>query len=110
MVPMRRTFCVTLFLATLTALSARAIDLDSLLVKSVGAKDDNVTLDNIEPRKPTQNAFIDYFNATFRQRCLDAHWFADIVNSIEKIEYWRNDYNTEGPHRSITRPTPTPTT
>ncbi len=32
----------------------------------------DVTLDYIEPGKPTQNAFIESFNATFRQECLDA--------------------------------------
>ena len=70
------------------------------------AKDNEVTLDYIEPGKPTQNAFIESFNATFRQECLDAHWFTSITDAQEKIEYWRNDYNTERPHRSIARQTP----
>ena len=65
-----------------------------------------MTLDYIEPGKPTQNAFIESFNATFRQECLDAHWFTSITDAREKIEYWRNDYNTERPHRSIGRLTP----
>ena len=70
------------------------------------AKDNNVRLDYIEPGKPTQNAFIESFNATFRQECLDAHWFTGIADAREKIEYWRNDYNTERPHRSIGKQTP----
>ena len=70
------------------------------------AKDNQVTLDYIEPGKPTQNAFIESFNATFRQECLDAHWFTSIADAKEKIEHWRNDYNTERPHRSIGRLTP----
>lgn len=70
------------------------------------AKTNDVTLDYIEPGKPTQNAFIESFNATFRQECLDAHWFTSIADAKEKIELWRNDYNTERPHRSIGRLTP----
>lgn len=70
------------------------------------AKENHVRLDYIEPGKPTQNAFIESFNATFRQECLDAHWFTSITDAKEKIEYWRNDYNTERPHRSIGRKTP----
>ncbi len=70
------------------------------------AKDNQVRLDYIEPGKPTQNAFIESFNATFRQECLDAHWFTSIADAKEKIEHWRNDYNTERPHRSIGRLTP----
>ena len=37
------------------------------------AGDNDVTLDYIEPGQPTQNAFIESFNATFRQECPDAH-------------------------------------
>lgn len=70
------------------------------------AGDNHVRLDYIEPGKPTQNAFIESFNATFRQECLDAHWFTNIADAREKIEYWRNDYNTQRPHRSIGRQTP----
>jgi len=71
------------------------------------ATDNNITLAYSEPGKPTQNAFIESFNATFRQECLDAHWFTSIADAKEKIEYWRNDYNTERPHRSIGKQTPT---
>ena len=41
-----------------------------------------------------------------RQECLDAHWFTSIADAQGKIEYWRNDYNNERPHRSIGRRTP----
>ena len=49
---------------------------------------------------------VEFFNATFRQEYLDAHWFTSIADAKEKIEYWRNDYNTERPYRSIGKLTP----
>jgi putative transposase len=70
------------------------------------AKDNDVRLDYIKPGTPTQNAFIESLNATFRQECLDGHWFTSLADARDKIEFWRNDYNNERPHRSIGRRTP----
>jgi putative transposase len=70
------------------------------------ARDNQVTLDYIEPGKPIQNAFIESFHATFRQECLDGHWFIDMADAREKIEAFRQEYNTERPHRSIGKRTP----
>src|SRR5690606_32789574 len=39
------------------------------------AYDNGVKLHFIEPGKPTQNAFIESFNGTFRDECLNMHWF-----------------------------------
>jgi len=36
-----------------------------------------VQLTFIQPGKPTQNAFIESFNGTFRDECLNEHWFTD---------------------------------
>jgi len=71
------------------------------------AKANNVRLDYIEPGKPTQNAFIESFHATFRQECLDGHWFTDMADARARIEAFRQDYNTNRPHRSIDKRTPT---
>jgi putative transposase len=70
------------------------------------ASDNHVILDYIEPGKPIQNAFIESFNATFRQECLDGHWFIDLADAREKIEAFRQEYNTDRPHRSIGTRTP----
>lgn len=70
------------------------------------AKDNNVILDYIEPGKPIQNAFIESFHATFRQECLDGHWFIDMADAREKIETFRQEYNNDRPHRSIGKRTP----
>ena len=60
----------------------------------------------IQPGKPTQNAFIESFNATFRDECLNANWFLDFDDARFKIERWRREYNERRPHSSIGRMPP----
>ena len=63
--------------------------------------DRGVKLQFIEPGKPTQNAFTESFNGTFRNECLNEHWFIDLDEARALIEDWRIDYNTERPHSSL---------
>jgi putative transposase len=65
-----------------------------------------VKLQFIPPGKPTKNAYIESFNATFRDDCLNQHWFRDIKDARETIEAWRKVYNTIKPHGSLARMTP----
>ena len=39
------------------------------------AYQNGVKIDFSRPGKPTDNAFVESFNGTFRAECLDAHWF-----------------------------------
>lgn len=39
------------------------------------AYENNVTLDFSRPGKPTDNPFIETFNGSFRNECLNSHWF-----------------------------------
>lgn len=55
----------------------------------------------IQPGKPVQNAFVESFNGTMRNECLNEHWFLDLEDAKEIIEAWRIDYNTERPHSSL---------
>ena len=66
----------------------------------------NVSLDFIQPGKPTQNAFIESFNGKFRDECLNEHWFVNLSDARDKIENWRRQYNTFRPHRSLGNLTP----
>ena len=61
----------------------------------------------IEPGKPVQNAFIESFNGTFRDECLNEHGFLNLQDAREKIEAWRKRYNGERPHSSLGGLTPT---
>jgi putative transposase len=70
------------------------------------ADENNVRLHFIEPGKPTQNAFVESFNGKFRDECLNENWFKNLQDAQKKVEYWRHDYNTKRPHRSLRQMTP----
>jgi putative transposase len=65
-----------------------------------------VKLDFSRPGKPTDNAFIEAFNARLRMECLNEHWFMDLEDAREKIECWRQDYNRVRPHGALGNVTP----
>ena len=58
------------------------------------------------PGKPTDNAFVESFNGTFRAECLDAHWFPTLTAAREIVETWRREYNASRPHRALGERTP----
>ncbi|WP_417784380.1 IS3 family transposase [Terasakiella pusilla] len=60
-----------------------------------------VTLDFSRPGKPTDNAFIESFNGSFRMECLNASWFLSLNEARSKCEMWRHEYNEVRPHSSI---------
>ena len=70
------------------------------------AYENKVTLDFSRPDKPTDNAFIESFNGSFRDECLNLHWFLSLQDAKEKIESWRDEYNTFRPHSSLDDLTP----
>jgi putative transposase len=65
-----------------------------------------VRIDYIQPGKPVQNCFIESFNGTLRDECLNLHWFLSLGDAKQEIETWRVDYNQERPHSSLGRLTP----
>jgi hypothetical protein len=65
-----------------------------------------VELDFSRPGTPTDNAFIEAFNARIRAECLNASWFFSLADARERIEAWRIDYNTERPHSALGDLTP----
>lgn len=65
-----------------------------------------VKLEFIQPGKPVQNAFIESFNGTFRDDCLNLHWFVSLDDAKRTVEAWRRVYNDVRPHSSLGRLTP----
>lgn len=65
-----------------------------------------VTLHFIKPGTPTENCFIESFNGTFRDECLNTNWFLSIQEAGLIIERWRREYNEERPHSSLAGLTP----
>ena len=67
------------------------------------AYDNGVVLDFSRPGKPTDNPFIESFNGSFRDECLNVNWFLSLSDAQQKIENWRQDYNHFRPDRKSTR-------
>jgi putative transposase len=70
------------------------------------AYNNGVKLSFSRPGKPVDNAFIESFNGSFRDECLNVNWFLSIEDAREKIENWRKDYNGFRPHSSLENMTP----
>nr|WP_116544951.1 IS3 family transposase [Pontibacter virosus] len=70
------------------------------------AYENKVTLDFSRPGKPTDNAFIESFNGSFRDECLNVNWFLSLEDAQERIETWRQEYNCFRPHSSLGDKTP----
>ena len=66
----------------------------------------NVKLDFIRPGKPTENGYIESFNATVRRDCLKQHYFTSLEEAKRRIEDWRLEYNGFRPHSSLDGLTP----
>jgi putative transposase len=73
----------------------------------LGAYRDGVKIDFSRPGKPTDNAFVESFNGTFRAECLDTNSFQPLPEGSKIIELWRREYNESRPHRALAHRTPT---
>ena len=65
------------------------------------AYENKIELDFSGPGKPTDNPFIESFNGTFRDECLNLNWFLSLKDARGKIRLWREEYNQERPHGSL---------
>lgn len=65
------------------------------------AYEHGVTMDFSRPGRPTDNPYIESFNGSFRDECLNIHWFLSLQDAREKIENWRMDYNHFRPHSAL---------
>jgi len=77
---------------------ARAID--------AWAEDHEVELALIQPGRPTQNAYIERFNRTFRGEVLDVYAFSDLEEVRNESTRWLYQYNHDRPHLSLDRQPP----
>lgn len=70
------------------------------------AKKHAVKLEVIQPGEPTQNAFIERFNRTYRTEILDFYLFRTLNEVREITDKWLSEYNCERPHESLNNMAP----
>jgi len=61
----------------------------------------------IAPGKPTQNAFIESFNARLRDELLNETLFTSLAQVRAVLNAWKDDYNNARPHSALGNLTPT---
>jgi putative transposase len=65
-----------------------------------------IQLIHIQPGRPMQNGHVESFNGRFRDECLNANWFRNLMDARAKITAWGTEYNGERPHSSLGYRTP----
>ena len=60
----------------------------------------------IAPGKPMQNGFVESFNGSFRDECLNETLFSTLNHARAEITAWKEDYNRNRPHSSLGNITP----
>lgn len=60
----------------------------------------------IQPGKPSQNAFVERFNGSYRAELLNRYVFKTIRDARHLTAQWQYEYNFERPHAALNHDTP----
>ena len=69
-------------------------------------KNQGIQIKYIQPGKPTQNAYIERFNRSYREDVLDAYMFESLYHLRELSAEWQDEYNEFHPHQSLNNLSP----
>ncbi len=70
------------------------------------ANENGVEWHYIDPGKPQQNGYIESFNGSLRDECLNEEIFDSLADARRTLALWRYDYNNVRPHSSLGNKTP----
>jgi putative transposase len=60
-----------------------------------------ICLNHIQPGKPTQSAYVERFNKTYRTEVLDCYVFVSQQEVRDTTQDWLHRYNHHRPHESL---------
>jgi len=70
------------------------------------AKEQQISIQYIQPGKPMQNGYVERFNRLYREAVLDAYLFFDLYQVKQLTEECMNEYNLRRPHEALNNLTP----
>ncbi|KHS82015.1 integrase [Pectobacterium brasiliense] len=68
--------------------------------------ENGVTIVFLRSGNPTDNALIESSSGSFRDECLNIHWFLPLEDTQEKVTRWRQEYNQQRAYSSLNNQTP----
>ena len=84
----------------LSIIAALGVDSPSAASRTLGRKA-SWRLFQVPSWDPLRMPTLRVSTASFRDECLNQHWFGNLQEAARMIEEWRIDYNLTRPHSSL---------